>query len=699
MNIAIARRSALLLLLLSYTLPAFGLAGDLVFRDGFEVLAKISVSPTPTFPPQLVGSVSVPITVVITNVGAVNLTISEIGNSGGDASDFVLDLTGTQSTLAPTASTTLKVTFHPLAPWKAGTRQAQLNVIGNVSGGVVYSAESGMGVTCGGAVPACTSGCADTDGDGLNDAWEIAGGIDINNDGLIDAQHDVLLPGADPNKPDIYVYYDWMDYGLGGETCGTNSTCTSLGAYHAGETCSNVGQCTYACTVDADCTSRTPATASHAGERCINSVCAHTHDPLALDANSIQPVIDRFAAHGINLHVLRGTAQPHSHVVSYRSDAQMDLSCEGAVGSTVGLGKYAVSFYDLKPSNILIAYHYALFGHYSSCDSRAHCRADPGNTSDCPDPNSAFGQSGIAELSGNDLIISLGGLINNTGRSPHFVVPSTLMHELGHNLGLKHDGHLDRPCPSGTGCPVGDICTTLADNQGQVCHESFNGVLGAEEPNYKPNYLSIMNYTYGSNGIAIAASVGARTQLGCAVDSDCGGNGGICIPTGAYVQPSCSMTGYVCTLDADCTLPGETCVPPSPGYCARLDYSEQTLPIGGATPGALDESHLDDTVGLGSGTTDMFNYIDGLCHGCPRIAPTTGPINWGGVGVYTDPQCSVHNTGPEVYTDTNVQSDVDAAKGVCASAPADVLHGHTDWPDKGGTPFSFPFQCTPVGQN
>lgn len=41
------------------------------------------------------------------------------------------------------------------------------------------------------------------------------------------------------------------------------------------------------------------------------------------------------------------------------------------------------------------------------------------------------------------------------------------MHELGHNLGLKHGG--------------ADLCI-----------------------NYKPHYLSIMNYTYQANGIPVA---------------------------------------------------------------------------------------------------------------------------------------------------------------------------------------------------
>ncbi len=53
--------------------------------------------------------------------------------------------------------------------------------------------------------------CKDSDGDGLCDSWELAkrmpGGAP--------------LPDADPNKPDIYVRYDYMGYG------GTDIACTS----------------------------------------------------------------------------------------------------------------------------------------------------------------------------------------------------------------------------------------------------------------------------------------------------------------------------------------------------------------------------------------------------------------------------------------------------------------------------------------
>src|SRR5215831_11707318 len=42
--------------------------------------------------------------------------------------------------------------------------------------------------------PVCSSGCPNVSGDGLNDAWKIAGGIDLNGDGRIDALHDFVFP-------------------------------------------------------------------------------------------------------------------------------------------------------------------------------------------------------------------------------------------------------------------------------------------------------------------------------------------------------------------------------------------------------------------------------------------------------------------------------------------------------------------------
>ena len=73
--------------------------------------------------------------------------------------------------------------------------------------------------------------------------------------------------------------------------------------------------------------------------------------------------------------------------------------------------------------------------------------------------NTNSGSSGQAEINGDDLIVSLQCSYANT-----VAVGNTIMHEAGHNLGLRHGGNVD-------------------------------------VPNYKPNYDSIMNYRYQFPGV------------------------------------------------------------------------------------------------------------------------------------------------------------------------------------------------------
>jgi hypothetical protein len=601
--------------------------------------------------------------------GVLSGTLSHITDATGTATfpDLRIDWLGSGYTLIAAA--------NPISGALAGTSAA--------------FTELRVGDPCLGPNPAVLSGCADADADGLNDAWEVAGGVDLNGDGLItDAKHDLLLPGADPSKPDIYVWYDWMDYGLQDRACSQDSQCTALGGAHRGETCigppvpTSATSCAYACSADTDCTDGPGNSCSsnadcsgrsfcdqtkhcsagpwHVGERCINNMCQHTHDPLVLEPKTFQLLVDNFAAHGINLHILRGNAQPHSHVISYRKLARLDNSCEGGslASGTAGLGKYAESLYDIKPNStpdkLNLAYHYAFFGHYVACDTAEHC-TDPskGGAGDCP-PYAAQGLTGLAEIEGNDLVVALGGAINDKAFIPHLVLPSDFMHELGHNLGLRHDGHVDRQCPSGGGCSPGDTCVDLGDGEGQVCHEITAGMTGIEQPNFKPNFISVMNYRYQGNGIMFADSVGSNSPKQCQADSDCGG-------------------------------PGAMCANPPRGICVRVDYSRQTLPTGGNTPGMLVESNLNEPAGLGSGTADLFNFKNGTCPLSWHIAASDGPVDWSGAGLLTS---------------TNVQADVDAQVGTgnCDAAPSDVLSGHTEWPDIGGA-FVYTFQSNKFGLN
>lgn len=78
--------------------------------------------------------------------------------------------------------------------------------------------------------------------------------------------------------------------------------------------------------------------------------------------------------------------------------------------------------------------------------------------------NTSSGSSGQAEINGDDLIVSLYCFGNPNFTSGYFLnVANTIVHELGHNLSLRHGGN--------TNC------------------------------NYKPNYNSVMNYKYQFPGV------------------------------------------------------------------------------------------------------------------------------------------------------------------------------------------------------
>ena len=539
---------------------------------------------------------------------------------------------------------------------------------GAVSGTSATFNELRVGDPCKGPdTPACNGTCADADGDGLNDAWEQAGGVDINGDGLItDSTHDLLLTGADPNKPDIFVQYDWMDYGPPGNACTVDTDCSGLGLGHHGETCSGPqlipsapASCRYSCNVDSDCTSRSAFTGdtTHAQEKCQANTCVHTHDPAVTSPTALQAVVDRFAVHGINLHLIRGNPQPHSTVLSFRRLNELADSCEGGslVSGDAGPGKYAESIYDLKekssPDAFNIVRHYTVFGHYGSCDTSAHCNLCPAATNPDGSPKNApvAGESGIAEISGNDFIVSLGNRVQDLAIAGNTLSDGgTFMHELGHNLGLHHGGGIEEPCQDQSQCHVGYTCSQTS--VGKYC-------IGTDDTTWKPNYLSVMNYRFQFTGITSAVAVGSTQTIACTADLDC--------PSGNY-----------------CRVP-----PQGAGVCSRLDFSSQTLPTSGNTPGALEERNTDgnpglnEPAGLGSGTADLTSFFDSMCDVPVSLAPTDGPVDWSGNGDFLE---------------TNVSADLNGVDHVCGTLFS-RLSGSTDWPEISGLNFTYGFQCTPYG--
>jgi len=156
----------------------------------------------------------------------------------------------------------------------------------------------------------------------------------------------------------------------------------------------------------------------------------HLPDPLALstvvNAFSSAPLTNPNGVNGITMHFEQGAQIPHADVLNFNGGA-------GVVDfDTVK----AAQFPDWKR----FAYHYAIFAHHHTA----------GSTS-----------SGLSEIGGNDLIVSLGGWSGNRGTWRDQA--GTIVHELGHNLGFGHGG--------------------------------------ADGVNFKPNYLSVMNYRFQVLGI------------------------------------------------------------------------------------------------------------------------------------------------------------------------------------------------------
>jgi hypothetical protein len=267
---------------------------------------------------------------------------------------------------------------------------------------------------------------------------------------------------ADKNAPNIYVQYDYMGF-------------SSPGA---------------ACSLDDDCN----AGGNQLNATCHKGFCNHNHapgDPL------FRKVVDQFAAHGITLYIDPShEAVPHAQVITWSRPGDgttgATAACAGGdvVSGNIGPGQFAVNFHDIKyrPGSDFAAqpvrkniYHYTVFSHFNTCVSSlpgapGYCGACNGVIDRGPLPSLGFspGATGLAELPGNDFMVSLGENLNHPSVSTPldpFYEGGLFMHELGHNIGLHHHGDVSTPASS-------------------------------------PNYLSVMNYNYNF-GIPHAATTGS----------------------------------------------------------------------------------------------------------------------------------------------------------------------------------------------
>lgn len=255
-------------------------------------------------------------------------------------------------------------------------------------------------------------GSGDLDQDGLYDVWEVEGYHPPGDDSVF---VDLPAMGADPNHKDIFVEVDYM--------------------------------------VDVPC---------------FRGICItrHTHQPkadamsLVVDAFARAPVTNPDGLPGINLHI------------DYGRDAPMDgdrtwgnLSWSNPLEHDDEIN--AEEFFSTRRASMGLGrdriFHYAIFAHFlDTGDNRGHCVSGSS-------PGSPGGTNLIVSLAGwgdSDLRGGhgcrddrLGQLATGTPKQQ----AGTFMHELGHNLGLRHGGD-----------------------------DRISG---------KPNYLSVMNYAFQMRGL------------------------------------------------------------------------------------------------------------------------------------------------------------------------------------------------------
>lgn len=195
----------------------------------------------------------------------------------------------------------------------------------------------------------------------------------------------------------------------------------------------------------------------------------HTHEPkpraidLVVTAFYTSPVGNPDGSTGINLHVVYG---PNSVMNPETGDLWGALSQANSLPHDDNLGWWLLweryiwgEFKGIKKSNFAerraAAFHYAVFAHHlgSKCTS-------------------GISRNSILSFGcgSSDFIVSLGGwgtgqpgCASRNGVGSEWSHAGTFMHELGHNLGLRHGG--------------------------------------GDHTNYKPNYLSVMNYNLQNNGL------------------------------------------------------------------------------------------------------------------------------------------------------------------------------------------------------
>ncbi len=144
-----------------------------------------------------------------------------------------------------------------------------------------------------------------------------------------------------------------------------------------------------------------------------SGIGGHSHRP---SNHEIDAVVQMFACQGHTLNIIVDDVLPH--YTQLRNDPNNCRNVFGYSGANGSFGRLKRDFYDHAGE---AGWHYCIFAHFIE---DAECKFS--------------GSSGIAEIGGDDFIVSLGDFDNDIGTP--WDRAATLAHEFGHNLGLYHCG-------------------------------------------------------------------------------------------------------------------------------------------------------------------------------------------------------------------------------------------------------------------
>jgi hypothetical protein len=184
---------------------------------------------------------------------------------------------------------------------------------------------------------------------------------------------------------------------------------------------------------------------------------------------ALQKVVDAFAAQNIRLHIDAGTRFSAAF-------SPVDFNLGG--GNAPGTIPFSPCIFMSASTNLAGCTN--LFTHKNSnFDVRRRVMFHYNMFASSQVVSGAAGSSGLAEIAGNDSMITMGnwGFSTSTTIATNFYInqqAGTLMHEFGHNLGLRHGGF--------------------------------------EDTHRKPNYLSVMNYLYQLLGLPGSTNTTSSTD-------------------------------------------------------------------------------------------------------------------------------------------------------------------------------------------